>query len=472
VLLVPELGKMKVLPNVKPTPEQLKILRHSPRALLIVRGAAGSGKTTTALLRLKVVVDFWQKQFGRDGRHLNVLVLTFNRTLAGYVEALAREQIRSYPHVTTTVSTFDKWARELVGQPDIVDPGELKRKIEALGSGLGLDESFLLDEFHYATGRFLPANLAKYVLASREGRGASPQMPGKLRERLISEVVEPLSVWKATNGQVDFNDIAIALSQKVFKSYDVIVVDETQDFHANRIRAILKQAADPSSITFVLDAAQRIYPHAFKWKEVGIDTAGAVQQLTRNYRNTKQIAAFAKPILEGVDIGDDGTIPDFNAANSIGELPAVLVGRFRAQMSWAVNFIKRQVDLTNESVAFLHAAGGRWFDEIRAQLQASHLSYCELTGSRDYPLGPVNIALSTMHSAKGLEFDHVIILGLNNQVTQHGDEDGDAVLEKLRRLLAMAIGRAKKTLIVGYKPGEESNLISFLEQGTYTRVAV
>jgi hypothetical protein len=418
------------------------------------------------------VVDFWQKQFARDGRHLNVLVLTYNRTLAGYVEALANEQVKSYPHVTTTVSTFDKWGRDLLGQPNIIDLSEMKRQIAALGAGLGLDESFLVDEFNYATGRFLPANLTEYLQASREGRGISPQMPRKLRERLLAEIAGPISQWKAATGQVDFNDIAIALSENRVSSYDVIVVDETQDFHANRIRAILKQAATPSSITFVLDAAQRIYPHAFKWKEVGIDPAGVVQQLTRNYRNTKQIAAFAKPILAGMDIGDDGTIPDFNAASNIGELPTVLVGRFRAQMSWAVAFIKGQVDLTNESVAFLHAAGGNWFNEITAQLRANHLDYCELTGSRDYPLGPVNIALSTMHSAKGLEFDHVLILGLNNQVTRHGDEDGDTVLEKLRRLLAMAVGRAKKTLVVGYKPGEESNLIAFLETGTYSRVTV
>lgn len=463
---------MKVLPSVTPTPEQLTILRRDPTALLIVRGAAGSGKTTTALLRLKLVVDFWQKQFARDGRHLNVLVLTYNRTLAGYVEALANEQVRAYPHVTVTVSTFDKWAWELLGKPDVVDLKERSKKIIALGAGLGLEDSFLVDELDYATGRFLPANLSDYLTTQRDGRGVSPQMPKKLRDRLITEVVEPFQAWKVANKQADFGDIAATLASTPIKSYDVVVVDETQDFYANRLRAILTQAASPSSLTFVLDAAQRIYPHAFKWKEVGIDPAGAVQQLKRNYRNTKQIAAFAKPLIDGMEIGDDGALPDFGAATATGPLPVVLAGRFGSQMRWAIDVVKKHVDLKSESVAFLHPAGAGWFKEVRAQLDAQRIAYCDLSGARDYPLGPVNIALSTMYSAKGLEFDHVFILGLNEEVTQHGDEDGDTDLEKFRRLLAMAVGRARKTLTVGYKPGEESELVRYFQTGTYSLVNV
>ncbi|WP_416221498.1 3'-5' exonuclease [Rhodoferax sp.] len=41
------------------------------------------------------------------------------------------------------------------------------------------------------------------------------------------------------------------------------------------------------------------------------------------------------------------------------------------------------------------------------------LEYVEITKSRDWP-GAENVALSTIHSAKGLDFDHVIIIGLDN----------------------------------------------------------
>ena len=82
------------------------------------------------------------------------------------------------------------------------------------------------------------------------------------------------------------------------------------------------------------------------------------------------------------------------------------------------------------------------------------------------------MALSTVHSAKGLEFDHVLLPGLNQEVTPHGDEEGDGTLDSLRRLVAMGIGRARNTVTLGYKPGEQSTLIDLIDPTTYDLVKV
>ena len=87
-----------------------------------------------------------------------------------------------------------------------------------------------------------------------------------------------------------------------------------------------------------------------------------------------------------------------------------------------------------------------------------------------WPTGPEQIALSTIHSAKGLEFDHVLMPGLNQEVTPHGAEDGDGTLESLQRLVAMGIGRARKTVTLGYKPQAPSSLIALLDPATYDLV--
>ena len=61
----------------------------------------------------------------------------------------------------------------------------------------------------------------------------------------------------------------------------------------------------------------------------------------------------------------------------------------------------------------------------------------------------------------------MFILGLNAESTPFGDEDREDKVFVLRRLLAVAVARARKAVVVGYKPGEESRLIEFFEDGTY-----
>jgi superfamily I DNA/RNA helicase len=276
-------------------------------------------------------------------------------------------------------------------------------------------------------------------------------MDRALRERLLEEVIDPYSDWKTTNHVRDWNDLAVALTTaSVTPQYDIIIADETQDFSANQIRAISNQLAPEHSLTFVLDSAQRIYAHCFTWQEAGVTLRPEnIKRLRRNYRNTIEIAKFAKPILEGVPMDDDGTLPDFDACDRHGPLPIVLRGRFARQVDYVLGHIRGHIDLARESVAFLHPLGGRWFTYLQTRLRQAGLPYVEITRQSEWPDGAENIALSTISSAKGVEFDHVIIIGLNAEVTHHGDEADDDILMRLRRLLAMGIGRARKSVILG-----------------------
>jgi hypothetical protein len=49
----------------------------------------------------------------------------------------------------------------------------------------------------------------------------------------------------------------------------------------------------------------------------------------------------------------------------------------------------------------------------------------------------------------------------------HGDADDDTQLALHRRLLAMAIGRARRTVMITYKPGTEPTVISLLDPETF-----
>jgi DNA helicase IV len=463
---------MRVLKRVTPTPEQLKIITIDPSGIILIRGAAGSGKTTTALLRLKHLTKYWSLHHRRvaGGENVRILVLTYNRTLRGYVEALAAEQVE-LDGVILEVRTFAGWARSLLGDPWIND--NTSGMIGGLGQKLPLQRDFLINEVAYALGRFMPEDIEQYLDTLRVGRGVSPRVEKPLRHRIVEEVIRPYWGWKQRERIWDWNDLAVALARKKLSAYDVIIVDEAQDFSANQMRAVLNHLAPEHSLTLVLDAAQRIYPNAFRWREVNIAVTNTnTFRLAQNYRNTIEIAQFAAPLLAGLELTDDGTVPDFRATERHGPTPVVITGRYRDQLTFAIQYIRDNVDLENESVAFLHLKGHGWFDATRTALQEAGLPFAEITQNSEWPKGGENIALSTMHSAKGLEFDHVIIIGFNGELTPHGQEVGDDDLEKLRRLTAMAFGRARKSILLGYKPDDRSALINLLDPNSYSAIAV
>jgi len=465
---------MRILPPVPPTPEQLAILADSKPGFALIRGAAGSGKTTTALLRLRQLSETWLARRERLGlvRPVRILVLTFNRTLEGYVAELARQQIAGHSGLQLEVRTFGKWAVDLLGGASILDRDDASRLLNRSVSALPGNSAFLIEEVEYLLGRFEPDNLSAYLTARRDGRGSAPRVEQPLRRRLLEEVVTPYAEAKKNRGVMDWNDIAVAAGDVTgVPPWDVVIIDEAQDFSANQVRAVLAHLADPFSATFVMDAMQRIYPRYFSWAEAGITKFAARHTLSRNHRNTRQIAAFARPIIEGLAVEDDGALPDFDACTRDGPMPVVVAGRYSDQVDFMLKQLMKTVDFGSESVVFLQPRGGGWFGYLRDRLRAAGLPWTELTRASVWPTGPEAIALCTMHSAKGLEFDHVVMPGLNDQVTPHGAEEGDSQFDALRRLIAMGLGRARTSVIIGYKPGDPSAVLGLLDPDTYTLVA-
>ena len=471
---------MRILRKVTPTAEQLKILADIKPGYRIIRGAAGSGKTTTALLRLREQVKVRLTRRERHGHDspVRVLVLTFNRTLAGYITELAHDAASGDDGLELSVLTFAQWARGLMGNVEIAQDNEISRMLRPHTQALptSLQHEFLSHEIQYILGRFKydphafePTSLEEYLTVVREGRGAAPRVTRAVREKLIEHAIPGYTDTKKQRGLIDWSDLAVlAANAQPNTQYDVVIIDEAQDFSANQIRAILAHLDKSHNTTFVLDAVQRIYPQYFKWAEVGIKARPEIMfRLAENHRNTAAIAAFAHPLVDDLPPDDDGTLPDFSACHRVGTKPVVVTGKYSAQLQIMFDRLEQEADMCNESVALLQPLGGRWFEEARRTLQQRCIPYSELTRKKEWPTGSEVVALCTIHSAKGLEFDHVLLPGLNQQVTPHGPEAGDSDRERLRRMLAMAICRARESVMVGYKPGEESSLVNLLDPSTY-----
>ena len=104
---------------------------------------------------------------------------------------------------------------------------------------------------------------------------------------------------------------------------------------------------------------------------------------------------------------------------------------------------------------------------------ATWLENCTLATSQDDMTDDNYVSLMTVHTAKGLEFDHVFIIGLAEGVFPNQraiNEEGRDGLEEERRLAYVAFTRAKKKLYLsmnsGYSYVNENNLVEsrFIEE--------
>jgi superfamily I DNA/RNA helicase len=470
------LQKMKTLPLVKATPEQLPLISQNRFGVEVICGAAGSGKTSTALLRLRSLCYMFAERHERKEipEPVKILVLTFNRTLAGYISSLAEHQVEKGLNISLEIDTFSRWAISSLNV-QVIQQKSAREILSAFAVGLDvLTPEYILKEVDYLLGRFEPESLENYITFERTGRGVLPRVDRNLRRRILDEVVYPYLNWLSAQGSKDWNELSVSMARDIESiGYDIVVVDESQDFSANQLRAIKHHLAPDHTVTFVIDTVQRIYARGFTWAEAGFDVRPErIHPLYTNHRNTVEIAAFAAGILNGVGVDGDGALPNLNAASDHGDLPQVLLGKYSDQAEWAANYIKEYVNLEDESVAFLKPQAGKWFDQIKSTLARHNIDYVDITREREWPEGPENVALSTFHSAKGLEFDYVFIIGFNEENTHFAEEEFDDQVLVLRRLLAVAVARARKAVIIGYKPGEGSQLVRFFSPGTFGQEAV
>ncbi|MBN2430758.1 MAG: UvrD-helicase domain-containing protein [Acidobacteria bacterium] len=79
------------------------------------------------------------------------------------------------------------------------------------------------------------------------------------------------------------------------------------------------------------------------------------------------------------------------------------------------------------------------------------LEHVSLHTSSDEDLGGVRVALMTLHSAKGLEFDVVFVVGLEEGLLPHSrSQESSEALEEERRLCYVGMTRARKRLALSH----------------------
>jgi DNA helicase IV len=212
------------------------------------------------------------------------------------------------------------------------------------------------------------------------------------------------------------------------------VVDEAQDLTPMQLRMVARRARR-SSLTILGDIAQATGPFAYSsWGDVlphlPSEAGVAVEELRLAYRVPREIMDLATPLLALV--AADATPPI--AYRSGGEAPRIVTAAEDTLVERAV-----------EEAAELRAGEGtvglivpsRLLDRARAALEGAGLR-TEVSVAEE--LAPA-VRLLAPRTAKGLEFDHVVVAEPAAIVEERGGIHG-------LRELYVSLTRPTKTLVV------------------------
>ena len=104
-----------------------------------------------------------------------------------------------------------------------------------------------------------------------------------------------------------------------------------------------------------------------------------------------------------------------------------------------------------ENIAALVNAAHDFAREASDPTLASFLEGIVLRSQTDdLEAGRAHVALMTLHNAKGLEFDHVFMVGVEENLLPHVNSRDPDEIEEERRLLYVGMTRARKTLEICY----------------------
>ena len=206
-----------------------------------------------------------------------------------------------------------------------------------------------------------------------------------------------------------------------------LYVDETQDMNPLQFMLLRQMAGDDPDLFCVGDPNQSIYGFNGANPSLINDIVATwpdtvILDLTRNHRSTANIIAVANTLLEegarGIEPAkDDGDVPlvrgydtDDEEARSRGDVArGEAPARVARGSQWRCS--RARTRSSNSSSSYLDAAGIPNERRGPEHSPASDLMAPELPARRLEDNDRDAVALSTIHRAKGLEFQHVAAIG-------------------------------------------------------------
>ena len=464
-------------------PSQRRLVERDWNGPVRVLGGAGTGKTVVAMHRAR-----WLARNLPEGER--ILFTTFTRNLAADIENNLRAICTPKEMKRIEVVNLDRWVQRFLRGRRYRSRLTFDRDRDAWREALAkkpaeleLSSRFYDDEWEQVIQANGVTTREEYLRVARTGRGVRlnratraeiwpvfEEYRAQLAERGVMEVADCYRLTRALLEQDRIGADSVPSSRD--GTFASVIVDEAQDMAAQAWRLIRSIVPNGRNDLFIVgDAHQRIYSrHRAVLGRYGIEIRGRARKLRLNYRTTEETRRWASRLLDRCSIDDlDGGSDSNRGVRSVahGSEPRRELFETRdAQAEWLVGFLEDALEQGESLRGTCVVARTRHERNVIAnELIGADLPVEILEAdSPDESSGGVRVA--TMHRVKGLEFDRMVIVSVNEEflplATAVPDDDGPArtaaeIAE--RALLYVAATRAKKELVLS-SFGEPSSFLS------------
>lgn len=460
---------------------------------LAVRGVAGSGKSLVIAHR---AVSF-ARAARKNGVPVRVAVFTFVNTLVEFTKETIERDGRDVTY-DITISTLDKVIYNLYRRVTRRTPNgmydsredELDRAVKSVGEPETASRqrivseerrSWLMEEVAWMKQRMF-STVEEYLESPRRGRG---RVRLERADRpFVFEIYKAFYDILEKEGVVTIDMMCEAILRSNVPlpeslRYDVILIDEAQDLPVNKLLVARKLCC--KAMTIAADFRQKIYSTGFTWKEIGLQiNRGNSKKLQGTFRNTKQIALLAMGLAKhNTESIEDEEPLQLEIPDREGPLPVLFKSGSRHEHDEIFSGLagKLAEEAATQSIAVIVRYN---LDRYANMLAGLGIACEKVEKNRQTRVLTPGFKVSTYHSAKGLEFDQVILPDLVDgnfpytyKQTDFSEEECENRLNEARNLLYVGMTRARTMLymITRDTPTEDpSPLLSELDPELMTIV--
>lgn len=440
-------------------PSQRATIENSFNGPARVSGSAGTGKTIVALHR----AVHWT----RKSEETRTLLATFSDPLAQALHLRLRRLIGNHPKLgdRIDVHSLDAIATRLYqlhcGKPKLATSKQVQDAIETASRsipGHKYTMTFLQSEWSSVVDAWCLESWDAYRDVVRLGRRTRlPEAHRQILWKIFSNVLADLKAKELLTSSQIYTTLAAKLAIQAKPVFDYVIIDEAQDLSVAQLKFVAALGANrPNGLFFAGDLGQRIFEQPYSWKALGVDIRGRASTLKVNYRTSHQIRTQADRLLDKEITDVDGNKEDRRGTISAFNGPAPTIQRFTSaseEQSAIAAWLKKEIELGSVP----HSLGifVRSIDELsRAKAAATEAGFEYAVLDDNMFQGTNRIAISTMHLAKGLEFQSVAVMALDEDIIPSAkriasladQSDIEDAFNTERHLLYVACTRARDRL--------------------------